>query len=596
MREIDRRKFLGGLAAIAGTSIVGCRSPKQEETTVTLPPTTQDLAGLGMEEADAPVMSDGRPAVRMILTEADGSPIETEKMRTLHARDLNNDPLPQGIATAQGRARLELANEPIQIIMRLKVPGFGEVYCFADNDGRGYTRAQNREFVVDCAQTRLRRVRETWETLKSTGLEMGRDFHDRLAAASRPIPKEKGTARIATAYESLAHGLHAGEQLALANAKHRIARLAKPREDFKFGVMVSGFDSLGPEYEKRVRELFDFATVGWYWWNDEAKANAGDFVNYQRMDASVQWCLDRKITPKNFGYLYMARGATPEWIRPIEAPAATRQASSRPAADLPRGPVNTLPNSEPSNAKREFNPKWPYDRVKKTYEQVIRQTMQRFHGRCPVAEIMNEAHDKANLWGLNHDQILDFARMAFRAAREGSPTVQRMMNHCCMWGEYAKNRNADGSRRWSPHQFIKTCFDNGIDYEVIGLQLYYPQHDVFEIDRMLDRFNEFNKPIHITEIATASQDGLDPESMRPKTYAPGWHGPWSPTLQADWAEAMWTLLYSKPNYQVVGWWDFVDVKGHFWPFGGLLQKDLQPKEAYHRLLKLKQSWGLAKAT
>ena len=41
---------------------------------------------------------------------------------------------------------------------------------------------------------------------------------------------------------------------------------------------------------------------------------------------------------------------------------------------------------------------------------------------------------------------------------------------------------------------------------------------------------------------------------------------------------------------------FVDVKGKFWPFGGLLQQDMQPKEAYHRLLKLKQTWGLAKAT
>src|SRR5687768_12667722 len=161
MREIDRRKFLGGLAAITGASLVGCRSgSKTDETTITLPPTTQDLAGLGMEEADAPVMSDGRPAVRMILTEADGSPIETEKMRTLHARDLANDPLPQAIATAQGRARLELAGEPMQIVMRLKVPGFGEVYCFADNDGRGYTRPESRNFVYDAARTRFKRVND----------------------------------------------------------------------------------------------------------------------------------------------------------------------------------------------------------------------------------------------------------------------------------------------------------------------------------------------------------------------------------------------------------------------------------------------------
>ena len=64
-------------------------------------------------------------------------------------------------------------------------------------------------------------------------------------------------------YVALAHGLHAGVQLGLEIAKHRIARLAKPRDDFMLGVMVSGFDSLGPEYENRVRELFDFATVGW---------------------------------------------------------------------------------------------------------------------------------------------------------------------------------------------------------------------------------------------------------------------------------------------------------------------------------------------
>src|SRR5687768_11120681 len=235
MREIDRRKFLGGLAAIAGTSIVGCRSPKQEETTVTLPPTTQDLAGLGMEEADAPVMSDGRPAVRMILTEADGSPIETEKMRTLHARDLANDPLPQAIATAQGRARLELANEPIQIVMRLKVPNFGEVYCSADNDGRGYTRAETRHFVVDAARTRAHRVLESWDELRRVGVLPGPKFHEHLTAASRPITMSPGRAQIAAAYESLSHGLHAGEMLALANAKHRIAQLAKPREDFKFG-------------------------------------------------------------------------------------------------------------------------------------------------------------------------------------------------------------------------------------------------------------------------------------------------------------------------------------------------------------------------
>jgi endo-1,4-beta-xylanase len=246
-----------------------------------------------------------------------------------------------------------------------------------------------------------------------------------------------------------------------------------------------------------------------------------------------------------------------------------------------------------ATTRRAFNDRWPYEKVKELYTHVVRQTMARYKGKpVPHAEIMNEAHDKANLWHMSHEQILDMARSVFSAAREANPTVKRMMNHCCMWGEYAKSRNLDGSKRWSPWQFARTCFDNGVDYETIGLQLYYPQYDVFEIERMFDRFEVFNRPVHVTEMATASQDGLDPESMRPNTAAPGWHGPWTPTLQADWAEAIYTLLYSKPYVQCAGWWDFTDVKGHFWPHGGLLDKDMKPKESYHRLRKLQKEWGV----
>src|SRR5207247_2048423 len=121
-------------------------------------PTTEEAVGLGAEEANAPAMSDGRPAVRAILQEADGSPLDAERMRTLTARDMNNDPLPQAIVTAAGRARVALNTaEPIQLCMRLKVPDFGEVYCFADNDGQGYTAAQTLDFAEHAARTRLRR-------------------------------------------------------------------------------------------------------------------------------------------------------------------------------------------------------------------------------------------------------------------------------------------------------------------------------------------------------------------------------------------------------------------------------------------------------
>jgi GH35 family endo-1,4-beta-xylanase len=559
---MNRRAFLATLAAAA----TGCKTwherPAREESIATAEP----ASGLGAEEVDAPTMRDGAPALRIQLREADGSPLAAERMKLLHARDSNNDPLPQAIATATGRARVQLSrSEPIQISCRLKVPGFGEVYCYADNQGRGYAKPGNIDFADDAAETRVLRVTHAYEELRHQGVVLPGEFHQHLnAARASKYP-----------YERLAHGLHAGELLTLAAAQHRISKL-EPRKDFLFGVMVSGWNALGPKYEQAIRELFNFATVSWYSWKPQPPTGDELPIDYGRMDGSVDWCLQRNITPKNFGYLYMTRGATPEWIRPIESPATTQSTST---------------------TRRAYQPNWTYEKLRALYPRIIRTTAQRYHDRVPFMEVMNEAHDKANLWQMSQQQVLEMACLAFKAAREGSPKVKRQMNHCCLWAEYAKNRNADGSRRWSPFQFVKTCFDNSIDYEVIGLQLYYPQHDLFEIERMLDRFAVFNKPIHITELATASQSGLDANSMRPNTEAPMWHEPgWSPSSQADWVSSIYTLLYSKAYMQAVGWWDLSDVKGHFWPFGGLLDKNLNPKESYLRLKRLQETWAVGPST
>src|SRR5690348_3684249 len=136
--SINRRSFLAGMGALAASSALsGCKSSHSSEQGIHAGPTTEEAAGLMFEESTAPTMSDGSPALRVMTVEADGSPLDEQKMRTFHARDLANDTLPQGIVLAKGRARVELnRSEPIQLSCRLKVPGFGEVYCYADNEGR----------------------------------------------------------------------------------------------------------------------------------------------------------------------------------------------------------------------------------------------------------------------------------------------------------------------------------------------------------------------------------------------------------------------------------------------------------------------------
>lgn len=560
-RNFSRRALLRRSAEAAAASMLASSSLGQAAR--------EEAAGLGAEDANAPTQgAGGEQFVRFILREADDKPLLEERRKLLYARDMANDPLPQTVKDAEGVARVALSSkEPIQIVCRLDVPDFGEVYCYADNGGKGYTKpAKEVDFVADAAQTRLRRVREAVEKAKSLNLPSDPELDRHLEVAAKPVPKGSTKA----AYESLAHGLHAGERFALNLARHRISKLEAPRKDFKFGGMISGWDTEGPAFVNAFKRAFNRATVGWYWWQKEEPP--AERIKYDRMDSSTQWCLDNGIDPKGFGYFYMARGATAEWMRPIETPAGGGEAS-----------------------ERAYNPRWPYERIKDTYAQIVKQTAARYHGKVHTMEILNEAHDKANLWHMDHAQVLECSKTMCDAARAGSSDVRRMINHCCMWGEYAKKPGKNGERLWSPYRFIKDCLSHGVEYEVIGLQLYYPQYDIFETDRMLDRHADFGKPMEITEIATSSAPGLDPHSMRPKTSAPGWHGPWSESTQADWMEAIYTLCYSKPTFDGVTWWDFSDHKGRFWPFGGMLREDQTPKESYNRLIDLQKRWGVAKA-
>jgi endo-1,4-beta-xylanase len=485
------------------------------------------------------------PQLRVLMVEPDGTPLHTKRASSLMARDLANDPLPQAIIRAEGRARIALPAEPIQVCLRLDVPNFGEVYCWADNGGKGYTAPGNIEFVVDAAATRLRRVREAYDLARKEKVTIDGRTRKLLRDAARPTRDAR------SAYNALAAGLHAGERIALARARKRISRFSQPRQDFLFGCLIAPYNRLGPQYEQLVRQVFNFATVSWYTWGSELPAEQR--IDYARMDASIDWTLAAGLTPKGFGYCYMLPGATPAWLRA-----------------------------------------WPYEKILPEYQRVASQTMARYAGKLPYAEIINEAHDKANLWRLSQQQILELTRQVCRAARQGSPTVKRLINNCCMWAEYARKPNDDGSRPWSPYRYIAGCVATGVEFEVIGLQLYYPRIDLLEIERMLDRFRSFGKSIHITEIATASADGPDPNSLRPNTTAPGWHVAWSEKTQADWLEAVYTLVYSKPEFEAISWWDVADIGGHFWPHGGLLKADLTPKLAYYRLAELQKKWGVAR--
>jgi len=136
--------------------------------------------------------------------------------------------------------------------------------------------------------------------------------------------------------------------------------------------------------------------------------------------------------------------------------------------------------------------------------------------------------------------------------------------------------------------FCAACIESEIPFEAIGLQMYYPEQDMFEINRLLERFSRLGKPIHITEIGVSSDYSIDEGSYlrEPKGL---WHEPWNQRIQADWLEQLYTICYSKPYIEAISWWDLANY-GNFWPHGGLLDSNLEPKLAYWRLSRLIRDW------
>ena len=472
--------------------------------------------------------------LRFRFLDSAGKPIPAEEVGRFHCRDMSDEPIPARTYVHEGYATVVLPDKPVQVCALIRVPEFGEVTIYADGNGKGYSKPGKLDFVTEAAATRLLRVRSALKKAESEGLRMPAEFKAKLDAAEKETP-----------YKSLAMTLAAGEELALARARYRISKLERPRKGFLFGCNSFGHPARGPAYDQRFRELFNFATTHLYlsYYAPEEKRR-----DYARTDLETDWLRSMGMAVKPCPPFYLAGGVTPEWLK-----------------------------------------NRPYSEVRRIAHDLIEDVCARYAGKARFCEIVNEAHDYSNSLRLKPEELTDLAGVCSKAAREGDPRVRRIINCCHLWGEYAATPSKSKPPRRSPYAYLRDCIRSGVKFEIVGLQMYYPEYDLFETDRLLDRYSKLGKPIHVTEMGCSSAPGLDPNAQRKRATA-GWHGPWTEEMQADWVEGIYTICYSKPYIQAVEWWDLADAVS-FWPYGGLLRGDLSPKPAYLRLQGLLKKRG-----
>lgn len=455
-------------------------------------------------------------------------------------------------------------HETFGINVRWNVEGFGFLYMTADNAGdfytlpsEGTTRVLNLN--VELARSRAAANEKRLADFEKLGYSPSRDVtafldlsRQYLEDALRPFDDEK-KARLAQ--QSLYYSMWGGEMLELDRAQMDIRKRGS-RHDFFIGCDTEGYEAMDAQvFGDRFAGAFNYATITHYLRQFEPQERNHQWSMRDKLFGELR---ERGITVEGRPIFWADGCCTPDWL--LEKDHA--------------GLLNYL-------------------------ERHTRDLVSHYGGEMYAWEVINEAHDPANVFGLRPEQMVEIARFICDVARDTNPSVHRLINNCCLQADYIQITDWSKVDRSmpliTPRQFIKMCHEAGVDFTITGQQLYFPytNRDLADTIRMTERLQTYGRPVQITEIGATSgptpetvADGTLPLPDRP--YA--WHRHWDPDLQADWLEQIYGILYSKPWIEAVNWYDFADHHA-FIEEGGLLHgPEGRPKPAYDRLVAMQERW------
>ena len=145
---------------------------------------------------------------------------------------------------------------------------------------------------------------------------------------------------------------------------------------------------------------------------------------------------------------------------------------------------------------QDVNPKWlfglPYPELRREAANIARHHVSTYRDTIQYWDAMNEAHDWANCFELTQEQLIDLTRATTDALREGNDKAVSIVNVCLPFAEYVAGRyNCYGAlpeHLRSPLSYFKTIIEAGIDFDVVGIQLYFPGRDLVAVDLLLNAF------------------------------------------------------------------------------------------------------------
>ncbi len=494
--------------------------------------------------------------VKVKMTDTDGQSMPEYILNTLYASDMYFEPdIRKSTVMSDGTVELQVESPIFMLHGRVNLPLYGNIWVMAHNHGEGYkgsyfANGKNFDFVAEAIETYLWEAENFSEGIIPTPYARG--HYD--AAKEYYLLAGKGVDAGYCRLKALSHAVLAAEALCYETALAKLAE--KPRPELMLGCNIfkhAGNDRHG-EYFKN---LFNFATIPFYSYELTPEEGRLDF---ERRDELVDWCEANGIAPKGH----------PLWF-----------------------------------GHKETNPAWMFTKSYKELSEFARDTIKktagRYKGRIKVWDSMNEPHDWANCFNFTQEQLTELTGICCETVREADPAATSIINVCLPFAEYVAGKfvcyGPVFDRPVSPMKFFRNAIEKGIDFDVVGIQLYFPARDMVAVNRLLDVYAGFGKPIHITEMGvpggstrgqTDDSSKVDSQSQIGLTKG-GWHSAWNEHVQADWMEQFYTIAAARPEIKALTWWDSMDPG--FMKTSPFLFEDQVPRELYFRLKSLKHRLG-----
>jgi endo-1,4-beta-xylanase len=460
-----------------------------------------------------------------------------------------------------------IGDKKFGINTRWFVEDFGFIFLTADNGGQHYSLkefpAGGLNLNYEFAKSRVIRNRNVKQKYERTGTKFSSEAahlsalsEELFEDASRRINDGEKSAGYAD--KALKYALLAGERIEIERAQSEIERQNR-KDDVHFGCESRQYIWMKmEEFTKRFPEVFNYATLTHYVWDSwyELFEPVEGQYNWGIKDNIVNFLLKNNIKIEGPPLFWFHPTVTPEWLK-------TKN----------------------------------FSELKKYVDKHTTDLVTHYGDDVLEWEIINEYHDWANIFNHTPEQITEIVRQVSNKTKEVNPKVVRLINNCCLWAEYAaRGRMArmDATRPLrNARKFVEDLHTAGVDYDVLGIQIYYPYRDLSEIVRMVERFEVFNKPIAITEMGATSgptNETIFNGQLKLPSGPYEWRRAWDEELQADWLEAVYTIYYSRPSIKTINWYDFSDFR----PFivnGGIVREDGSTKMSFNRLKNLLASWN-----